>query len=170
MGIEDGKLRYFHGVAEGNVYKKISTLEYNNKTIYECFNNTFTADFCNPDLNIPLITIDDRPHPHKISWYNPYLIPTDISVASENYVSTLTTPSDYPDLLPSDDHNTLHIMKKGVTLKGMFNRGYCYRKHGQIRCYKNTRFYCSTWSDKKNIVCYFHGFSSISSETRTRLL
>ena len=32
MGIIDGNLPYYHGVAEGNVDKKISTLEYNNKT------------------------------------------------------------------------------------------------------------------------------------------
>ena len=30
MGITDGKLLYYHGVAEGNKDKKTSTLEYNN--------------------------------------------------------------------------------------------------------------------------------------------
>ena len=33
MGITDGKLLYCHGVAEGNKDKKISTLEYNNRTL-----------------------------------------------------------------------------------------------------------------------------------------
>ena len=42
MGITDGELLYCHGVAEGNTDKKISTLEYNNRTFYDCFNNTFT--------------------------------------------------------------------------------------------------------------------------------
>ena len=54
-----------------------------------------------------------------------YLIPAAISVASENYVSTLTTPSDSPDLLPTDDSNTLHVMKKGMPFKGRVLRGYC---------------------------------------------
>ena len=35
MGIKDGKLLYCHGVAEGNVDKKISALEYNNRTVYD---------------------------------------------------------------------------------------------------------------------------------------
>ena len=35
MGITDGKLLYCHGVAEENKDKKISTLEYNNRTVYE---------------------------------------------------------------------------------------------------------------------------------------
>ena len=44
MGITDGKLLYCHGVAEGNKDKKISTLEYNNRKVYDCFNDPFTAD------------------------------------------------------------------------------------------------------------------------------
>ena len=94
MGITDGKLLYCHGVAEGNVDRKISTLEYNNRTIYDCFNNPFTCEFCIPDLNIPPIAFDDRPRPHKITGYTPDLLPAAISVASENYFSALTTPSD----------------------------------------------------------------------------
>ena len=65
-------------------------------TVYECFNNTFTADFGIPDLNLHPITIDDRPRLHKISLYTPDLLPTVIYVASENSVSTLTTPSGLP--------------------------------------------------------------------------
>ena len=74
--------------------KKISTIEYNNRTIYECFNNTFTSNFGSPVLNLPPINIDDIPLPHKISLYNPDMLPNSISVASENSVSTLTTPYD----------------------------------------------------------------------------
>ena len=44
MGITDGKLLFCHGVAEGNMDKKFLTLEYNNRTVYDCFNNPFTAD------------------------------------------------------------------------------------------------------------------------------
>ena len=35
MGIIDGNLLYYYGVAEGNNDKKISTLEYNNRTVYD---------------------------------------------------------------------------------------------------------------------------------------
>ena len=91
---------------------KISTLEYNKRSVYDCFDNTFTYEFGSPYLYLPPITIDDRPLLHKISQYTPDLLPSVISVASENSVGTLTTPSDSPDLLPSDDHNTLHVMKK----------------------------------------------------------
>ena len=34
-GITYGKLLYCHGVSEGNVDKRISRLEYNNRTVYE---------------------------------------------------------------------------------------------------------------------------------------
>ena len=35
VGITDGKLLYCHGVAEGNQDKKKSTLDYNNRTVYD---------------------------------------------------------------------------------------------------------------------------------------
>ena len=35
MGITDGKLLYCHGVVEGNVDKKISNFEYNNRAVYD---------------------------------------------------------------------------------------------------------------------------------------
>ena len=59
MGITYGKLLYCHDVAEGNVDKKISTLDYNKKTVYDCFSNPFEADFGIPYLHLPPITIDD---------------------------------------------------------------------------------------------------------------
>ena len=61
MGIIDGKLLYYHSVSEGNVDKKISTLEYKNRTVYDCFNNPFTADCGSPAFHLPPITIDDIP-------------------------------------------------------------------------------------------------------------
>ena len=130
MGITYGKLLYCHGVAEGNVDKKISTLDYNNRTVYDCFNNPFIADCGIPDMHLPPITINDRPPPHKRAQYAPDLLPAAISVASENSVSTLTTPSDSPDLLPNDYPNTLRVLKKDVPLKGRFRRGYCCMIHG----------------------------------------
>ena len=130
MGITDGKLLYCHGVAEGKKDNKISTLEYNNRTVYDCFNNPFTDDFGSPALNLPPATFDDRTRPHKRARYTPDLLLATISVASENSVSTLTTPSYSLDLLPSYNPNTLHVMKKDVPVKGRFHRGYCCRKHG----------------------------------------
>ena len=93
-----------------------------------------------------------------------------ISVASENYGSTLTTPSDSPDLLPTNYYNNLRVLNKDVPLKGIFHRGYCCRKHGRIRFYKKTRFYFSTCSDGDKKFYYCHGFSKISLATRTCFL
>ena len=154
MGVTDGKLVYCHGVAEGNKDKKISTLEYNNRTVYDCFNNPFTANCGSTSMHIPPITIDDRPHPPKRARYAPNLLPATISVASENSVSTLTTPSDLTDILSTDGQKNVHILKKGLPVNGRVHRGYCCRKHGRIRCYKNTRFYCSTCSDEDNKFYY----------------
>ena len=76
-----GKLLYCHGVAEGNVDKKIPTLEHNNRTVYDSFNNPFTANFGSPYFHIPPITTDDRPCLHKIARYTPDMLPYSISVA-----------------------------------------------------------------------------------------
>ena len=150
--------------------KQISTLEYNNRAVYDCFNNPFIADFSIPDLHRSPITIDDRPSLHKISRCTPDLLPAAISVASKNSFSTLTTPSYLIDLLPSYYTNYLHVTKIYLPFKGRVNRSYCCRKHGQIGCCKKTRFYCSTCSDMKNRIYYCHGFSMISSGTRTWFL
>ena len=92
-------------------------------------NNTFTDEFGIPDLNLPPIIIDDIPLLHKIAHYTKYLLPDTISIAYGNYGSTLTTTSNFPDLLPYDDHNTLYIMKKYVPFLCRVKRGYCCRKH-----------------------------------------
>ena len=94
MVIKYGKLLYCNGVAEGNVYGKISTLDYNNRSVYDFFNNTFTDEFGSRDLNITPINFDDRPLLHKRSRYIPDLIPYYISVASESSFSTMITPSE----------------------------------------------------------------------------
>ena len=170
IGRTDGKLLLCHGISEGSVDKEILTREYNNRTIYDCFNNPLPADCGSPALNLPEIAFDDRPRPHKRACYTPDLLPAAISVASENYFSTLTTTSYLPDLLPSDDPNTLHVMKRGVTFLGRAKIGYCCRKHDKKRCYKKTRFCCSTCSDKNKKFYYCHGFFRIKSDTRTCLI
>ena len=121
MGITYGKLLYCQGVAEGNVTKKISTLEYNSRTVYDCFNDPFTDDFGSPNLHPTPINIDDIPHPHEIYQCTPYLISSAIYVASESSGSTLTNPRYSPYFLPSDDPNTLYVMKKYVLFKGRVN-------------------------------------------------
>ena len=136
-----------------------------NRTFYDCFNSPFTADFGSPSFHLPPITIDDIPRPHKRALDNPDLIPAAISVASEDYVSTLNTPSDFPDILPSYDTNTLHLLKEDLPFQGRVNRGYCCRKNRPKRCYKRKRFYCSTCSDNSKKFYFRHGFFRISSET-----
>ena len=46
MGITNSNLLYCHGVVEVNEDRKFSTLEYNNRAVYDCFDNTFTDKFC----------------------------------------------------------------------------------------------------------------------------
>ena len=71
-------------------------------------------------MNLPPITIEDIPFPHKISLYSPDLLLDTIYVASENSVSTLTTPYDSPKIFPltSDDTNPFHVMKKDYPYHG----------------------------------------------------
>ena len=61
MGIVDGKTLYCRGVADGNLEKNISTLEYKKSQVFDCFDNPFTAYFGIPDFHPPTITIDDSP-------------------------------------------------------------------------------------------------------------
>ena len=107
MGITDEKLLFYHGISEGSVDKQFSTIEYNNRKVYDCFNNLFPDDFGIPDLNLPPIIIDDRPNLDKRARYTPDLLPSDIYVVSKNSVSSLNTPSDSTQLLllTSDDPN-----------------------------------------------------------------
>ena len=170
MGMTDGKILYCHGVTEGNVDRNISTLEHNNRTVYDFFNNPFTYDFGSPALNLPPITFDDRPRPHKWSQYTPDLLPDDISVASENYFNTFTTPYDLPYLLLYDGPNTLHGTNMDVSVRVNVHRVNCCMKQDQNICYKRTRLYCSTYSYRNTFFNHCHGFSRINSETRTCFL
>ena len=114
MGITDGKLRFFHGISRDSQYNTISTKCYNERTFYDFLNNPFKDNSCIPAINIPPITIDDRSRPHKGARYTPDLLPVSMSVASENYVSTFTTPYYLAQifLLPSDGYNPPHVIIK----------------------------------------------------------
>ena len=99
VGITDEKLLFCHGISEESEDNKLLTIEYNKMTVYYCFDNIFPDDCGSSYFYLTPIIIDDIPQPHNISWYNPDLIPYNISVASENSVSTFTTPNDSPLLL-----------------------------------------------------------------------
>ena len=140
--IKYGKLLFCHGVLEGNIYKEISMIEYNTRKVYYCLNNSFTSNFGRPDLNLPPITIDDRPSPHK--WYRctPDMLPATIYVAPEISVSTFITPSDSAQVVPliSDD-NTYHTTRE-ILGRGTEKIGYWSRHHdGKIA--SKSWFYCS---------------------------
>ena len=78
MGITDVKLLLCHGISEQSKENNISMREYNDKTVYECFNNTFLFDYGSPYLNLPPIHIDDSHRTKKISWYTSDLLPSAI--------------------------------------------------------------------------------------------
>ena len=141
MVITDGNLLYCRSVSEGNIDRKVSTQDYNNREVYDCFNNNFTDECYGLYLNLPPVIIEETPLLHKISLYNPDLLLGSIYIASENSVSTLTTPSDSTDFLPSDDPNNLHVMKKYEPYFGRLKRGNFCGKLDKKRCYKNTSFY-----------------------------
>ena len=65
MGITYGKLLLCHGISQESEDNTISTKEYNNRTVYDCFNNPFTDNFGSTILNLPPRTIDDRTCMHK---------------------------------------------------------------------------------------------------------
>ena len=169
MGITDGKFLLCHFISEEMVDNKIPTREYNNRVVYDWFNDSFPDDFDSPYLNLPTITLDGRPSPHNRARYTPYLLQDTIYVAYENSGITLTTPSSSPKLLllPSDDTNHLHAMNKYDPYCGRTKIGYWYRKHDEIKCYKKTRLFCSTCFDKDKKFYYCHGLSRINSETMT---
>ena len=65
-------------------------------------------------MNLTPITINDTPHPDKISLYTTDPLPDSIYVASENYVFNLKNPYDYQKVtvLAYDNPNTQHNTKK----------------------------------------------------------
>ena len=72
--ITDVNLLFCHGILEESVDKGISTREYNNTPVYDCFDNTFPDDCGSPDCNPPPIIIDDIPHLDKRARYTPDLL------------------------------------------------------------------------------------------------
>ena len=114
MGIIYVKILFCHGISKESEDRNISMREYNNRTVYEFFNNIFPDNFGSPELNLTPITIDDRTRLQKISRYTLDLLSVVISVASENSVSNLNTLSDSIRLflLPFNYNNPLHTIMK----------------------------------------------------------
>ena len=68
MGIADGNLLLCHGISEKIKYNTISNIEYNDRIVYDRFNDTISIDCSRPDLNLPHTPIDDIAHPNKRAW------------------------------------------------------------------------------------------------------
>ena len=111
---------------------------YNDRTVYERFNNPFTVECGSPFLNLLPMIVDDSPPPKKIYRYTTDTIPASIYFASVKYISNFTTSFDYTNVivLASDDTNTPHTIMRYNP--GSFRRktGYYFRLHDGIRCYK----------------------------------
>ena len=108
--IIDVKLRFFNGVSDQSKYKIISMIEYNNSTVYDCFNIQFSVDSVTPYLNFPPVTIYDSPRKNKIARHTYDLLTPAVYVTSGKSVSTLTIPSNSPERFEanSDDHDAYH--------------------------------------------------------------
>ena len=57
------------------------------------------------------------------------MIPASISVASETFVSNLTTLYYLPFIIPSKDPNTIHAVKKDAPFLGRMKTGYYCSEH-----------------------------------------
>ena len=139
MGIIYAGLLFCHGISEKSKENAISMRECNDRTFYDWFNNLFSIDCGSPYLNFPHIPVDDSPRPNRMSWYTSDPLPAAISVTPGYYVSTLTTPSDSPQLLEPnyDDSENLHTIMNDNIFRGRMTRGYCSRFYYVIKFYKD---------------------------------
>ena len=137
MGVTDGNILFYHVHSEQRRDKKLSMRGYNYRAFCDCFKSPFPVYCGIPYLNIPPMPIDDSPCPNKISHYTPDLLPAAIYVASETSVSTFTNPYDSPGVI------VLTSNAPKIEDCGKLKIGYCTRRHGRIRCYKRTRFFCT---------------------------
>ena len=110
--------------------------EYSDMIVYDWFNNPFFVDCGSPDLNIPRIPIGDSPRPNKRDRYGYNMLTAAISVTPGYFVSKLTTPSDYPQIIEPDyyDPVNLHTIMSDNPCGGMMTRGYCSSFHDGIIC------------------------------------
>ena len=135
VGITDAKLPFCHVVSYQSKYKKIPFIKYNYSTVYDCFGNHFPVYCGIPYLNILPIPIYDSPRMNKRSGYTPDMIPYSVYVASGNYISTFTAPSETPQVivLTSDSTGTNHIIMRDKLGCSLDKIGCCSRRHDIIR-------------------------------------
>ena len=79
--------------------------------------------------------IDDIPRPNIKFCYNSGPLPYAIYDTSENSVSNLTTPYNYPQVIVMyyDDPNTHHTIMIYKHFRGRGGIGYSYRMHDGIK-------------------------------------
>ena len=65
MGITDGNIFFCRSSSEQSRDKKISMRDYNDRTVYDCFDNPFPFYCGSPYLNLPLMPTDDSSKPSK---------------------------------------------------------------------------------------------------------
>ena len=75
MGITYAIMLFCNFISDLIRDKKCLIREYNNRAVYDCFNNPFPFDFHIPFFNLPPITLDGSYIPNKISHYTPYPLP-----------------------------------------------------------------------------------------------
>ena len=172
MGIIDGKILFCHGISEGGEGKKFSTREYNDRMVYECFNNTIPYHGGSPALNLPTIIIDDSPRPYKRARYAPDMLTAAISVASGKSVSTLTSPSYFQQVLvlTSDDTNPHNFMKTDNPVRVRVKIGYYSRWRDGKRFYKKSGFISPRVLTKTGNLITVMGFFRNNSGMRTFLV
>ena len=95
-------------------------IEYNDRTVYDWFDNSFPVDCASLALNIPPMPIYDSTLLNNRSYYTSDPLSDAVSVTSGNYVSTFTTPSDSPEVifLNPDGTNTHHTIISDKSCRG----------------------------------------------------
>ena len=99
--------------------------EYNDRKVYDLFNNPFSIDCGSPALNIPQIPIDDSPLLNNTARYIFDPLTAAVSVASGYSVSKFTSPFDSQLLL--EKHygcpKTLHTIMSDNPFRVRITRG-----------------------------------------------
>ena len=113
--------------------------EYNDRSVYDCLNNLFLVYGGITALNIPTTPINDISHLNKRTQYTYDNISAASYFISENTVSTVTAPSDYPQFifLNSDVIDNQHTIMSDNPFHVSTKILYCYRFYDGKICHKN---------------------------------
>ena len=108
-GITYANLLFCHSIATYKNNKYITITKYNDRKVFDYFNNIFPDNGGTQYFNIPPIYIDDSPCPPKIPRNTFDMLPYTISAASKKTLSNLNSLFDYPTLhLPISGGPILH--------------------------------------------------------------